>query len=211
MVAQMIYFADPMCSWCWGFQPVMTAVRAAFGERLQPLLIMGGLRPWTSEPLREQDKASIREHWQHVAEASGQPFDLGFFERAGFIYDTEPAARAVVTAGHLRGPSDFAYLAAAHRAFYAENRDVTDPTVLAEIAEAEGLDRAAFEALFASEEIKQETVGHFQMSQRIGVRGFPTLVVADETGQGEAITVGYAPAAVVLERLQAFIDKLDAR
>ena len=32
-VPMMLYFADPMCSWCWGFNPVMARVREAYGER----------------------------------------------------------------------------------------------------------------------------------------------------------------------------------
>jgi putative protein-disulfide isomerase len=27
-VARLIYVMDPMCSWCWGFAPVMTALAA---------------------------------------------------------------------------------------------------------------------------------------------------------------------------------------
>jgi len=92
----LIYFADPMCSWCWGFAPVIEAIRQRFGDALPIRLMMGGLRPGTTKPLDEAGKRTIREHWEHVHEATGQPFDFRFFEREGFIYDTEPASRAVV-------------------------------------------------------------------------------------------------------------------
>jgi len=206
----MLYFADPMCSWCWGFHPVIEAARRAFGERLQPVLIMGGLRPWTSEALREQDKAKIREHWEHVAEASGQPFDWSFFARQGFVYDTEPAARAVVAAARLLEAPAFEFLGAVQQAFYANNRDVTAADALADIAASEGLDRAAFAEAFASEEVKQETIAHFSTAQRIGVRGFPTLVATNTAGQGQAIAVGYEREEVVLQRLQAFVEAIEA-
>ncbi len=94
----LIYFADPMCSWCWGFSPVIDAVRAEFGSSMPIRLVLGGLRPGTTEPLTSTSKREIREHWEHVHEASNQPFDFHFFEREGFIYDTEPASRAAVTA-----------------------------------------------------------------------------------------------------------------
>ena len=28
------YVADPMCSWCWGFQPVLEKVKEAVPERV---------------------------------------------------------------------------------------------------------------------------------------------------------------------------------
>ena len=92
----LLYIADPMCSWCWGFAPVIAEIRERFMARLPVHLVMGGLRPGTSRQMDETSKVETRHHWEHVQEASGQPFDFGFFDREGFVYDTEPAARAVV-------------------------------------------------------------------------------------------------------------------
>jgi len=45
--AHLLYVADPMCSWCWGFAPVIADICAAFGDRLPVRPVMGGLRPGT--------------------------------------------------------------------------------------------------------------------------------------------------------------------
>src|SRR5881392_585632 len=49
----LIYIADPMCSWCYGFGKSMDALLAQPGEfaPLQLALVMGGLRPYTTETL----------------------------------------------------------------------------------------------------------------------------------------------------------------
>jgi len=39
------YFADPMCSWCWGFSPVIETLRDEYRERMKTALVLGGLRP----------------------------------------------------------------------------------------------------------------------------------------------------------------------
>ena len=57
----------------------------------------GGLRAGNTQAMREKDRDYIRGAWTNVGQASGQPFDFSFFEREEFIYDTEPACRAVVT------------------------------------------------------------------------------------------------------------------
>ncbi len=195
----LIYFADPMCSWCWGFAPTLRVVRERYDEILPIRLIMGGLRPGAEAPMTEEVKQAIRPHWDHVTDASGQPFDHGFFEREGFVYDTDPAARAVVVMRGLRPARALDFLERAQRAFYAENRDVTDPEVLADLAAEFGLDRRDFLAAHASEEAKAETWRDYAISQRAGVTGFPTLIGGpDRTGVFGVVTRGFQPTATVI-------------
>jgi putative protein-disulfide isomerase len=129
----LVYFADPMCSWCWGFSPVIDAIRDRFGSDLPIRLITGGLRPGTTKPMDEAARRTTREHWEHVHDASGQPFDFTFFEREGYVYDTEPSARAVVVVRKISMDRALDLLKRIQLAFYAYNRDVTDEIVLAEL------------------------------------------------------------------------------
>ena len=198
----LIYFADPMCSWCWGFSPVIDTLRGEFGTSLPIRLILGGLRPGTTEPLTEASKREIREHWEHVHEASGQPFDFTFFDREGFIYDSEPPSRAVVVA-RRRGMNDaLDLLKRTHVAFYAENRDVTDEQVLADLVAEDGCDRDEFLQSFRSEEVKKETWEDFAITQNAGIRGFPCLISGEDDGAGYSlVTSGYQPAERILPAL----------
>lgn len=200
----LIYFADPMCSWCWGFAPTIAAVRERYGDVLPIRVIMGGLRPGTEEPMTEKVKAGMQPHWTHVTEASGQPFDYGFFDREGFVYDTDPAARAVVVVRRARPALALDYLERAQRAFYAENCDVTDPEVLADLAAGFGLDRQAFLADHVSEAAKEETWRDYAISQRAGVTGFPTLIGGPNAeGAYGVVTRGFqapGPVLAVLDR-----------
>lgn len=193
MSEQLVYFADPMCSWCWGFSPVIEAARGRFGDRLPIRLIMGGLRPGTTEVMDEAAKGMIREHWEHVHEASGQPFDHAFFEREGFVYDTEPACRAVVAVGRLSPERALDFLRRLHEAFYAGNRDITARETLCDLAAALGLDREGFARAFDDVETVSETRRHFATSQRAGVTGFPTLLAGSDEEGYAAVTVGYRP------------------
>ena len=168
---------DPMCSWCWGFSPVVRAMHEAYAERAAIYPIVGGLRPLTADPLNDNAKAEIRHHWESVHSASGQPFDFSFFERDGFIYDTEPACRALVTVRFLEPKSSLDFLNRMHRAFYAENCDITDKDVLAELAEAAGVDRAGFLEFFPTRKMIYLTASDFFRSQSMGVSGFPTVIL----------------------------------
>ncbi|MEP6968164.1 MAG: DsbA family protein [Pseudomonadota bacterium] len=203
---RLIYFADPMCSWCWGFAPVIEAVEPRYGAALPVRLILGGLRPGTTQPMTPAARAELATHWTHVHEASGQPFDHAFLGRDGFVYDTDPACRAVVAARRQDPRLALPYLRAAQAAFYANNRDVTDAGVLTDLAARLGLDRARFEADLAAEDVKQEAWGDYATSQNAGVRGFPTLIVGpNPDGTFAMVTRGYQPAAPVLATIDAWL------
>ena len=203
---RLIYFSDPMCSWCYGFAPVIAAIRAEFGESLPVQLVMGGLRPGTTEPMTEKAGVSILEHWTHVAEASGQPFDASVLAD-GFIYDTDPAARAVVLMRGHDAALALDFLERVQRAFYAEARDVTRPLVLGQLAAEFGFEPDPFaEAVAGNEELKMATWRDYAVSQRAGVTGFPTLVGGpDDEGHFGAVTRGYASPEEVLGVLRRWM------
>lgn len=202
---EFLYFADPMCSWCYGFGPVVGALAKRFEGRLPVRVVMGGLRAGNTQPMRDKDRDYIRDAWKRVGEASGQPFDLGFFDRENFVYDTEPACRAVVTARHLAQDQALAMIAAVSRAFYAENRDVTQDDVLADVAAEQGFDREAFLALLTSAEARNSTFRDFMTAKEAGVEGFPLLAAGNgETGYA-LITHGFRPLDGLPEAIEGWL------
>lgn len=195
---RLYYFADPMCSWCYGFGPAL-AVFAGNHAELPVSLVMGGLRPYTKEAAGDKQKAEIREHWRHVEAASGLPFNDACLMAPGFVYDTEPACRAVVTAREAGHADALGFLKAVQAAFYRDARDVTRPDVLADIAAEQGLDRAAFLSAFDSNEMRNETRADFALTQSVGIRGFPALCAA-RGNELILIVSGFAPVDAVESR-----------
>ena len=60
----LIYIADPMCSWCYGFAKTVDELLADPGDAapLQLALVMGGLRPFTTEPIAADRITEILGH-----------------------------------------------------------------------------------------------------------------------------------------------------
>ncbi|HEY9237975.1 MAG TPA: DsbA family protein, partial [Burkholderiaceae bacterium] len=140
-----------------------------------------------------------------VAEASGQPFAQApntALHIPGFVYDTEPAARATVTVRSLWPQQVWRYFKAVQHAFYADARNVVDPAVLADIAGELGLPRTEFGKAFASQKMRELTLQDFQQSQAWGIRGFPTLV-AEHGDHLHLVGSGFMPIDTLRERLAA--------
>lgn len=201
---RIFYFADPMCSWCWGFSPVIARIVEDYDSRAPVRLVAGGLRAGATEAADERVKRAIRGHWEHVEETTGQPFDFAFFDREGFVYDTAPACRATVAMRNLVPESTFAYLEALQRGFYAQNRDVTDPTVLASLAEPFNVTAEVFAAVYASPEVEEAMLADFRLTQALGIAGFPAVVLKDEGGL-VPLTIGYQPFADLAAALEAWL------
>ena len=210
----LIYVGDPMCSWCYGFAKPLDALLAdpQSAAPLQLALVLGGLRPFNNEPMSAEKAQELAGHWRHVEEASGQPFAKAphtALNTPGFVYDTEPASRAVVTVRTLSPKLVWRYFKAVQEAFYAQARNVTDPGVLADVAGEVGLPRAEFAAAFASQAMRDATLADFRQSQAWGVRGFPTLL-AEHDDHLHLVGNGYMPIDALRERLAAVGTAHDA-
>lgn len=206
-----VYFADPMCSWCYGFSPVIAALAERFARRMPVRLVMGGLRAGNTRPMRPQDKDYIRGAWTRVHEASGQPFDFSFFEREEFVYDTEPACRAVVTMRRLRPAAALGFMAAVQSAFYAHNEDVTQGDVLTAIAAREtDIESSTFASEFLSPDTRNETFRDFLTAQQAGVQGFPYLVAGNESEGYAQVTNGFRPIDGLPEAIELWLERSGA-
>ena len=208
---QLIYFADPMCSWCWGFAPVIAAIQESFADTLPIRLVLGGLRPGETTPMTDEARDRLRDHWGHVTEASGQPFGATALSTPGFIYDTDPAARTVAVIRRHAPGRELDALHALQKAFYADGADITDLAVLAEYACEFGLDADAFMTEMESEEAIQAAWHDYAIAQRAGVTGFPTLILGPSPdGSYVPITRGFQPTTQVLPVIGRFARALEA-
>jgi putative protein-disulfide isomerase len=205
----LVYVGDPMCSWCYGFGvPLHQLLEQLPGVPLA--VVLGGLRAYNKEVMPNSLKETLHHHWEEVTKRSGKPFGKGQFEREGYIYDTEPACRAVVTIRAHAAEHTLAMYHAIQDAFYANGRDITLTSVLADIWQAlisslpksaTGLSREDFIQAFESDNIKELTRNDFQMTQQWGIRGFPALI-AVVNGEAQLVANGYMEADAMLQRIK---------
>lgn len=200
------YFADPMCSWCWGFSPVIEAIRETYADQVKVALMLGGLRPGTTEPMTAEMREEILHHWHQVQQRSGQAFVFENAMPAGFIYDTEPPSRAVIAVAEINPEATFPYFTSVQAAFYAHGQDVTQTQTLTALVETQHIKAPQFLERYHSADVQTKTLKHFQIARQAGVRGFPTVLMQDASGT-ELLTNGYRE----FEELRPEIDAWLAR
>ncbi len=202
---ELIYVADPMCSWCWGFSPVIDRITPMLRDRAAIRVLPGGLRPDVREPLSEHEVGYIMAEWRKIATQTGQPFDFEQPLDTSYVYNTEPSCRALSVMIRERPACALAYLKSLQQAFYVGRRDLKDPEVLADYAQSFGVARADFlEKLAqpAAVEAFSEDVGFVR---RCGIEGFPSVLL--RTGPRiQRLTIGYQPFEVLQPHLQRWLD-----
>mgnify|MGYP000014272055 CR=1 FL=1 len=199
----LIYVGDAMCSWCHGFSPELDKLIQNHPD-LNFHIINGGLRPHGTET-NETMADFLRSHWVEIAERTGQPFAYDILEDKEFIYDTEPSARAAVTARIMDPSKEYDFFKLIQMAFYRDNKDTNKTETFTQLAEEFGFDKTQFENIYNSEQAKLQTQSDFQLASQIGVRGFPSMVIKLD-GKFIQISNGYREAkdieATILEAKQ---------
>jgi len=195
---KLIYIADPMCSWCYGFGKELSALVEHFPD-LSLEIVAGGLRPGGTEKLDETGKQFRLTHWERVEAASGLPFNReGFLARQNFVYDTEPICRAFVAARTLAPSADLlSVFRALQRGFYIDALDTTDGQVLSLLA-AQALsavghyvEASIFHQAWMSADIVAATQTDFARTRAFRVQSFPTLLL-ERNGRVMPVGSGYA-------------------
>ena len=196
-----MYIADPMCSWCWGFAPTLDKILDTFPLNLR--IVVGGLRPGpAAQRLDDAMRSYLKTHWKHVQEASGQSFNMAGLERENWLYDTEPAARAVLTMRQISAASEYKFFKALQKAFYQDALDLTESSCYEALLEPYRIDAQLFIKTMDSDEIRQQTYQDFGLARHLGVQGFPSLLL----GKGSELTMlsrGYQS----FERLEPLIKQ----
>ncbi|MFP4042975.1 MAG: DsbA family oxidoreductase [Rhodosalinus sp.] len=167
--------SDPICPWCYiGKAQLDRALEAEPDHpfqiewhpfQLNPDMPPEGMdrRAYLEAKFGGQDGAvkvysQIAEH----AEAAGLSIDWSKIERTPNTLD----------AHRLIGAS------ALFRAYFQDGRDIGDHEVLADIADARGMDASVVLRLLASDADREEVAARDKAAREMGVTGVPTFIVA---------------------------------
>ena len=179
-ITEVIYVGDPMCTWCWGIAGELTKFRRKYAQQFKFTLVMGGIRALENSIELDLLKISLENSWKNAAQETGQKFNTEFFNREDFLYDSEPACRAVVTVRDMNSSVvAFDFKENLERHFYELNEDPTDIITYTSIVREMNLDEEVFLEKFNSEEMHKMTLSDFDLADTLDVRGFPTLLVSD--------------------------------
>lgn len=190
---EILYCYDPLCGWCYAFSPVIARLEERFGKEIKFTAYSGGMVTGSRVAPINEGFSFIKDSLTGLEERTGIQFGQPFrelVEDGSYIYNSEPACRALTVYKSISNNSSIAFAHALQKSLFYEGKSLNEAEHLATLAEQHQIDKALFLQLFEEEKYKQKTVEEFAFVQRLGVRGFPALLFRDHQ-KVYALTRGY--------------------
>lgn len=188
------YVMDPMCGWCFGFQPELEAFLAKHPS-VEMDWIMGGLAPDTNHPMDENLRNTISSYWHQIEQQTKVTFNHEFWKLNTPYRATYPACRSVIAAECLRKGSAHQMVKAIQSAYYKEAKNPSLRETLVACASSIHLDEIRFSEALNSEETEYQLQQHLRRTQQLQVSGFPALFFIDDRDEIYPLTLGYCETA----------------
>ncbi|WP_084380747.1 DsbA family protein [Sutcliffiella cohnii] len=183
------YVTDPICSHCWALEPTLRRLKEEYGHYFNFHTVMGGLlEKWGDGPVDPANgisgPADVAGHWREVGEYSRMPID-GSLMITNPVQSSFPPSRVYKVIQKKHGDEKAnEYLRRAREELFAFNANIAEVSVMIENVNNLGLD---------GEEIVKEAGGpigqqllneDFALTAKLGVRGFPTIIMVNEEDKG---------------------------
>ena len=202
MMAKLFYIHDPMCSWCWGFQPTWLEIQAKLASTIEVEYVMGGLAADSDEPMPIETQQMVKAAWSRIQKTLGANFNFDFWDKNIPRRSTYPACRAVLSA--KRQDKEMEMINAIQHAYYLKALNPSDDDVLIGLADELKLDVDRFVQDLNSTKIQSELNKQVQLSRSLTQRGFPSLVLK-HNGQYYFIRHDYIKSGVSLDLIDEIL------
>jgi predicted DsbA family dithiol-disulfide isomerase len=198
-IIEIIEFTDPVCTWCWGSEPLLRKLETRYGDPLQVKFIMGGL----VEDIRSfydsrndigldpaNSNRQIARHWLEASQRHGMPvltegFSL-FSDEAPSTYPQNIAYKALQMESEVLANR---FLRRIREATAAQARQTNKLEVMIELAAEVGADLSKFLERYSDGTAETAFRADLALVRKYGVRGFPTFLV--RFGEKEVLLRGY--------------------
>lgn len=208
-------YSDVMCPWCLiGYGQLSKALGELEGEieaqlRWRPFELNPDMPPEGEEQEAHlqrkyrrsaEEGAAIRGQMKAIADSAGVSLTYDGEEEAprAMMWNTRDAHKLLTWALEEAGPQVQTQLKLAlFRAHFNQRRNVSDPTVLLDIAASVGLHREAAKAALADAELEARVVAEERQAWDLNISGVPAMIVSVASGAKFMIPGAQSPETYV--------------
>lgn len=200
------YVYDPLCSWCYGFSPVIKKIKNTYEEQFDFQVISGGMQSGE----RKQPVSAIRDYlkgaYKNVTERTGVEFGKQFMEvleEGNRMLDSVPPSIALSIVKDLKPEEALNFAATIQEAIYYDGFNWNLVDEYFPYLEQYDIAPEDFKQKFEDPLYKEKTLEDFKLAANFGVTGFPSVILKKED-KYYLIAQGFVP----YEQLKATIEQV---
>ncbi|CAI6046106.1 hypothetical protein PAECIP112173_01203 [Paenibacillus sp. JJ-100] len=203
------YVTDPICSHCWALEPVLNRFIEEYGHYFNVEIKMGGLlaswQGFSDGANGIQKPSDVAEHWREVGVYSRMPIDGSLWVDHP-IQSSYPPSRVFKVIQREYPGKEQAFLRRAREAVFVFNQNIAEDEVLVAIVDQLGLNGKEIVDAAAQQSAQDLLEEDFEMTARLGVRGFPSIIIVNKEEQGIKVT-GARPLETYVQALQQILGE----
>lgn len=181
MIKDTIYYVyDPLCSWCYGFSPVIKKTKAIYKDQFNFEVISGGMQ--TGE--RKQPVSAIRDYlkgaYKDVTKRTGVEFGDKFMkvlEEGERMLDSIPPSIALSIVKDLKPEQALDFATSIQKAIYYDGFDWNSVDAYLPYIKDYDLDPEDFRRKFNEPYYLEKTLEDFKLAANFGATGFPSVIL----------------------------------
>jgi len=199
------YMHDPMCSWCYGFKPILESLHNNLDHLMDIKYILGGLAKDTDQSMPESMQDQIKLNWKRIeSEIPNTEFNYDFWDKCVARRSTYPSCRAVIATSKQHSNLEKDMINLIQHAYYLDAMNPSDYDVLYTLSKKLQLDHNQFINDIHSEDVNNELMSQIQFSRDIGADSFPSLYLYTEK-KYHPIVLDYNNINTILKHIRSFI------
>ena len=199
------YFHDPMCSWCYAFDTVLTELESLLPDSIRLKKIIGGLAADSDTPMPAHLINTIQSAWQKIEKTVPHvQFNFEFWSKNQPFRSTYPSCRAVLAAKKQSPVFENKMIQQIQFVYYKNAKNPSLNETLIQCAQRIGLNVELFKNDFTSQEIELTLQKDIQFSRSLAVSSYPSLRL-DIDNQIVAINIDYINAQSMLKQIRQHV------
>lgn len=196
---EIIEFTDPVCTWCWGSEPLLKKLKVKYKDQIKVKYVMGGLVKDINQFYdsfndiggdASNSNKQIVAHWLEASKKHQMPVNSEGFNLFSNDYPSTYPQNIAYKAALMEDEAlanDF--LRRIRKATITEAKLTSQLKVLIELASEVGLDVANFIERYSDGSAEKAFLEDQKITQAYGVGGFPSFLI--RYGEKEVLLRGY--------------------
>jgi len=192
---KIIYVYDALCSWCYGFSPVIQAVHDVYSGIFDFEIISGGMMLGEQAGPISRVFPHIRDSYKRVEEITGIVFGLPFLknlEEGEIVFDSETPAIALTAFKRLQPEKAFEFATQIQNSVYFDGKEPQHMELYRYLAVNYGIDPDEFEKSMDDPALKEEAHYEFALATQLRVTSYPAVFLQQNDRSFYMIAKGYA-------------------